>query len=226
MLVWLGALSHARAREVLEAAFRNIFKRSGEMPELQYAQSVALGEGGQYGSGCYKNRQTGESYCDTHNWGAAQCSQLPPCPTGCVEATDTKANGTPYQACFKTYSTDEAGAAGYLRTLYGGDRGGVLSLARQGRFEDAVHEQHRTRYFQLDPDRYWEAVDRNVDKVAAALGEPRGDHGSIRLLARVRLLLPYAIAVGAAAAGAYYFVPQFRVEARKLARSGRKFLSF
>jgi hypothetical protein len=219
-LVWLGALSHARAREVLEAAFRNIFKRAGEMPELQYAQAVSLGEGGQYGTGCYKNIPAGTSNCSTNNWGALQCATKPPCPAGCIEASDTHAGGSGYQACFRTFATTEAGAEAFLRRLYGGGAGGsnVLSLARQGRYEDAVHAQRQTGYFERDADSYWKAVDGNVDRVAAALGEPRGDHGSVRLIARARELLPYALALGAAGAAAYYFVPEVRRVARRGAR--------
>jgi hypothetical protein len=220
-LVWLGALSHARAREVLAAAFRNIFRREGEMPELQYAQSVALGEGGQYGTGCYKNIPAGTQRCDLNNWGALQCAKRPPCSAGCIEATDSE-HGTAssqYQACFRTFATPELGAEAFLRRLYGGGAGGsnVLSLARQGRYEEAVRAQRATSYFTLDADRYWEAVDGNVDRVAAALHEPRGDHGSVRLIARAREILPYALAIGAAGAAAYYFVP----EVRRLARQGR-----
>jgi hypothetical protein len=219
-LVWLGALSHARAREVLEAAFRNIFKRAGELPELQYAQAVSLGEGGQYGTGCYRNQETGKSVCDTNNWGALQCFTKPPCPAGCIEASDTHAGGSGYQACFRTFATTEAGAEAFLRRLYGGGAGGsnVLSLARQGRYEDAVHAQRATGYFELDADSYWKAVDGNVDRVAAALHEPRGDHGSVRLIARAREILPYALAIGAAGAAAYYLFPR---ETRRLARQGR-----
>jgi hypothetical protein len=216
-LVWLGALSHSRAREVLEAAFRNIFKRSGELPELQYAQAVSLGEGGQYGTGCYKNIPAGTENCSTNNWGALQCGSKPPCPTGCIEATDSQKGtaSTQYQACFRTFATPEAGAEAFLRRLYGGSGSSVLSLARQGRYEDAVHAQRATGYFTLDADRYWEAVDGNVDRVAAALHEPRGDHGAVRLLARGRVLVPYILALGVAGAAAYYYVPEFRRLARR-----------
>jgi len=215
-LLWLGALSHRQARDTLEAAFRDVFGRAGKLPELQYAQAVSLGEGGQYGSGCYKNRPTGQSICDTNNWGALQCRQLPPCPEGCVEATDTHRDGTPYQACFRTFATPEAGAAAYLRRLYGS--GDTLRLAGAGRYEDAVHAQRATGYFELDPDKYWSSVDKNVDRVAAALGEPRGDHGAVALVARGRALLPYAAALAAVGAGAYYLFPDVRRLARRGAR--------
>jgi hypothetical protein len=218
-LLWLGAISHSRAREVLEAAFRDLYKRTGKLAELQYAQAVSLGEGGQYGSGCYKNRKTGEQHCDTNNWGALQCATKPPCPAGCVEATDTQTGSlsTAYAACFRTFPTPEAGAVAFLRRLYGSGNE-VLRLAGQGRYEDAVHAQRATGYFTLDAQSYWESVDANVDRVAAALHEPRGDHGSVRLLARGRQALPYVAVIAAAGAAAYYFVPDFRRVARRGAR--------
>lgn len=219
-LLWLGALSHGRAREVLEAAFRQNFSRAGSLPELQYAQAVSLGEGGTYGSGCYTNRDTGERHCSTNNWGALQCRQLPPCPAGCVEASDTHEGGAGYQACFRTFATPEEGAAAFIRRLYG--QGDTLRLAGQGRYEDAVRAQRATGYFELAADRYWDAVDKNVDRVAAALGEPRGDQGSVRLIARGRQVLPYLAAAAAVGAGAYYFVP----EVRRLARRGARVVGF
>jgi hypothetical protein len=219
-LQWLGALSHRRAREVLEAAFQTRFHRAGKLPELQYAQAVSLGEG-YYGSGCYKNRQTGESICNTNNWGALQCGSKPPCPAGCVEATDTQTGdlSTAYQACFRTFSTPEQGAAAFLGRLYGS--GDVLRRAGQGDYRGAVKAQRMTGYFTLDEASYWEAVDGNVDKVAAALSEPRGDHGGIALLARGRAALPYVAAAGALFAGAYYLFPEVRRTSRRLASRGR-----
>jgi hypothetical protein len=216
-LLWLGALSHARAREVLAAAFRSKYGRDGKLTELQYAQSVSIGEG-YYGSGEYKNRVTGESIVNSNNWGAAQCGSRPPCPTGCFEATDTHEGGAPYQACFRRYATPEQGAEAYLGTLYGGRRSGVLALAARGDYRGAVAEQRKTGYFELPEDQYWSRVDENVDRVAAALHEPRGDHGSVRLIARAREILPYALAIGAAGAAAYYLFPR---ETRRLARQGR-----
>lgn len=221
-LLWLGALSHRQARDALEAAFQKIFSRAGTVPELQYAQAVSLGEGGTYGSGCYKNIPTGEQHCSTNNWGALQCRQLPPCPAGCVEATDKHANGTPYQACFRTFAGPEAGAEAFLRRLYGGGSSGVLSLARQGRYEDAVHAQRATGYFELAADQYWEAVDKNVDRVAASLNEPRGDRGAVRLVARGRAALPYIAAAAAVGAGAYYLFP----DVRRVAKQGARMVGF
>lgn len=223
-LQWLGALSHARAREVLEAAFRQSFGREAKMPALQYSQSVSLVEGG-YGQSQYKNRLTGESRV-LRNWGAEQCRSRPPCPENCFEATDTHEGGDAYQACFKIFSTDEQGAASFLKTLYGGARSGVLRLAEQGDFRGAVAEQRRTGYYEAPEEKYWSAVDTRVDQVAAALHEPRGDHGAVRLLARGRVALPYLLAIGAVGTAAYFYSPAVRRETQSLARSGRKLLSF
>lgn len=223
-LQWVGALSHSRARDVLEAAFRQNFGRAGNMAALQYGQAVSSLESG-YGQSVYRNRVTGESRV-LRNWGAEQCRSRPPCPENCFEATDTHEGGDAYQACFKVFSTDEQGAASFLRTLYGGTRSGVLRLAEQGDFRGAVAEQRRTGYYEAPEEKYWEAVDGNVDKIAAALNEPRGDHGAVRLLARGRAALPYLLAIGAAGTAAYFYSPAVRREARGLVRSGRNFLSF
>jgi len=205
---FLGALSHAQARADLEAAFQQDFGRPGSMRALQFAQAVALGEGGQYGSGCYVNQETGEQSCSTNNWGAAQCRATPPCPSGCIEATDHHADGSAYQACFHSYATPEAGAAAYLRTLYKNFGPGVLASAEAGDYMGAVEEMKSHGYFEAPLATYQAHVNHNVDVVANALGEPRGDF--VRTNPRgPGIMVPLLLAAGALGVGIATF-PRWR----------------
>lgn len=181
MLEWnkLGDVTHAQAREILAAAFREIFGRDGTLPELQIAQAISLGES-YYGNAGYRNRATGEVVRNTNNWTAQQCGVRPPCPPTCFEATDTRANGEPYQACFRLFATPEEGAARFLTILYKQRPGGpdVLAAASRGDYKEVSRLMRSHGYFELPLAKHQQALSSNIDRVAKALGEPRATTSS------------------------------------------------
>lgn len=166
-----------QARDYLAAAYLGIFHTPGSLNALQIAQGVSRGESF-YGQATYKNLADGSSYTNTNNWTAQQCGSMrPPCFDPCFEATDTRANGDKYQACFRRFPTPEAGAAAFLHTLYE-QRPEVLAAANAGDVDLVAERMRASKYFELPLARYQKALNTNVDKVAKALGEPRATPAS------------------------------------------------
>lgn len=188
-------MTHVEARRVLLRAGVLLFGVVLPWRALQFAQSVALSEGGRYGAGCYVDQMHSTRDCETNNWGAVQCPVPPPCPSGCIEATDTHRDGTPYQACFRKEPSPEAGASTFLRELFL-RRPAVRAYAERGYFRQAVFEMSRTHYFEASPDLYDQSVSRNADFVARELGEPRG---SVRPSWAPLAIVSTAIGLGAVA---------------------------
>lgn len=186
----------ARAREILIPAFRDVIGREGTTNELQIAQGVSRGES-YYGQAAYKNLETGERIAGTNNWTAQQCGSMkPPCVDPCFEATDTRANGTKYQACFRRFATPEEGAVGFLRVLYK-DRPAVLAAASAGDVDLVAERMRASKYFELPLERYQGALNTNVDKVAKALGEPRATPAGFGGRSRLWPWAPIALLTGA-----------------------------
>lgn len=133
--------------------------------ERQYALTVARGEG-VYGLG-WKGEGKG-----SNNWGAVQGTG----PAGSFKTTDHHADGTPYTGTFKRYATPEQGYTDMARILFnGGKRGAegaaaIKSALSKGSIKDAVFAQHANGYFELKPEKYFEAVMRNYAALSNTLG--------------------------------------------------------
>jgi len=171
----MQASSHQWARGVLLNAWRSVFGGEPGLPELQYAQAVAMLESS-YGMG-WKGAGVG-----SNNWGAIQ-SGHPPCGGNAFLYTDTHPNAdgtsTPYSICFRRYASPEAGAADVLRVLYTNKRSVVLDAAQEGNLFNAAKAQHDTGYYegfgatvQERVQHYADVLERNVKEIAAANNEP------------------------------------------------------
>lgn len=184
------------ARQILALAFQEVIKRPGTTPELQIAQGVSRGES-YYGQAAYRNLEDGTSVTGTNNWTAQQCGKMkPPCVDPCFEATDTHADGSKYQACFRRFATPEDGAVGFLRILYE-DRPAVLAAASAGDVDLVAERMRASKYFELPLERYQRALNTNVDKVAKALGEPRATPAGLGGGSRLWPWAPIALLTGA-----------------------------
>jgi len=145
--------------------------------ELQYCFTVAKGEGG-FGQGWGNPHQrtvelsqkfglTGYEGAGSNNWGATQGSG----DAGSFPHVDTHADGSPYVANYKKWSTPEKGfldMAGII--LRGGKRGAagaaeIKAAIKQGNLRKAVFAQHRNGYFELNPEHYLSAVLRNYQSL-------------------------------------------------------------
>jgi len=107
-------ISHAQAKAITIAAFRDAMGRMPTMCERHAVQVVSLAES-QYGAG-WKGEGIG-----SHNWGAVQAGK-PPCnPNRSFLYTDSHPNpdgtSTRYQICFRRYPNHESGAADVVKIL-------------------------------------------------------------------------------------------------------------
>lgn len=128
---------------------------------LQAVQAIARHESGPgYGDGMG----------NANNWGSVHCTTGPPCGEGCVEHADTDSQGQPYVTCFRRYATPEEGARDLLRELL--RRPPVREVLSSGSANAIAHAMHRTRYFEMTPGLYGQAIARNAESIAKALGEP------------------------------------------------------
>ena len=148
-------LSHLEAREVLGRAFaaRGIrpLKR-----ELQAVQAIAHLESS-YGA-------------KANNWGSIQSSSQPPCPDNTIELTDTHEDGTPYQWCYRAYSTPQAGAEDLVRELY--RRKGVPAALKSGSGLEVAKAMRATGYFEAPAGLYGKGITDRARIISQALGEP------------------------------------------------------
>lgn len=165
-------ITSVTARPIVAAAWRAVYGRDGTLAELQAIQGIArLETGYATGWGTPEGRAS-------HNWGAIQA--LPDDPNS-FAATDThptsSGGAVKYQARFKVYPDDVAGAAAIARWLrshgvpdavVGGGNAWALSSAMHaahyyegsGRTVQERIANHRRRF--LD----------NVRALAGKLGEP------------------------------------------------------
>lgn len=139
------------AYEVSKRALPNLSEA-----ERQYALAVARGEGF-YGKGW-----TGAGV-GSNNWGAVQGTG----DAGSFQHLDHHADGTPYTTAFKRYSTPEKGFADMAAILL---KPNVKAALAKGNLHDAVFSQHANRYFELAPEKYLEAVQRNYAQLTANMG--------------------------------------------------------
>jgi len=177
--------SHTEARAAIIEAYTKVFGEVPTLLEAQFAQAVGLGES-RYGDSYYALRDTEPPYAiiakitGTNNWGAVQCTHLPPCdPANCFEATDTHENGTYYRACFRKYPTPADGAEHMIRTLYIGgapgasnDRRMMRDAANSGSIDIFAGALRSTGYFELKLSEYIEGMTRHMQALTNALGEP------------------------------------------------------
>lgn len=147
------------------------------LPELQIAAANAKLESS-CGKASYKNKVTGESSGVINNWGAVQAGP-PPCdPAKAFEATDTRADGTPYQWCFARYATPGAGAAEMVRQMTvrrptsweAMKRGDIDAWAKAMREKDPVTGVGL--YFEQSVEGRAKGIEQRVRAIAAAFGEP------------------------------------------------------
>lgn len=166
------------------AAYAVAKRAAPNMPEAQrqYVLTVARGEGG-YGNG-WSNPSaktielskrfglTGFEGKGSNNWGAEQGSG----DAGSFKHVDTHADGTPYVGTYKRWSTPEQGFLSVAKTiLNGGKRGDagskeIQAAIARGDLKAAVFAQHANGYFELDPAKYLEAVERNYAALTSATG--------------------------------------------------------
>lgn len=175
------------------SADSDAFKTVQSLPALtaedqQYMLAVARGEGF-YGLGWGNpSAQTiAESASfgidpragvGSNNWGAEQGTGS----AGFFMHVDHHANGEPYQEKYKRHATPTEGAASVMRILlkpnvraalatgiYQGKRLPAFTGQQIGKLRAAVYSQYENRYFELNPDKYFDAVKRNYDKLTQAL---------------------------------------------------------
>lgn len=166
--------------------------------ERQYALSVFRGEG-RYGLGwsapprdatalafAKSKGLTGTEGAGSNNWGAEQGSgdagSFPHVDFGWrnPDGTPWDRKGPkvwlPYIGKYKRWSTPEKGYAGASQVLFGGGTRGAAGAAElkaaiaRGDLAAAVKAQHANGYFELDPSKYLEAVQRNYAGLSASTG--------------------------------------------------------
>lgn len=165
------------ARAMIVAAFAKQFGREPTRLEAQFAQAVSRGESN-YGRAAYTNKVTGEKHTNTWNMGGVQCGTAPPCPDNCFEATDTHADGTPYQWCFRRYASPVEGFEHFIKVLYvNANRQTVLDAANTGSIEAFSTALRASGYFELPLDKHILAMTHNLQAITTKLGEPMPDSG-------------------------------------------------
>lgn len=158
-------------------------------PERQYLQTVARGEGF-YGLGwgnpskltietSAKFGLTGFEGKGSRNWGADQgkgtAGSFPHVDFGWRDPADPKKPWKragprvwgPYVAQYAKYHTDLESATRVARILL---RDNVRAALARGSLREAVFAQHANGYFELDPEKYLQAVLSNYGKIIAATG--------------------------------------------------------
>lgn len=185
---------HQAGRAKLLASWPGVTGVEPGLAELQIAGAVANLESA-YGTATFRNKhaftdsdgnfsvqEPGDPVSNTDNWGAMQCSNLPPCDgVTCFEATDTSprkiTDQNPlgyYQACFQLGS----GPSKFIK-LVTVNRPNSWAAMRAGDIDAFSQNMHDTGYYEgfgaTVADRvnnHAHAVEQGVNAIAAALGEP------------------------------------------------------
>lgn len=145
----------------------------------QYVLTVARGEGF-YGQGWGKSVMngsvtakeenmkyglTGLEGVGSNNWGAVQGKG----DAGSFPHIDHRADGSPYVGNYRRWSTPEKGFLDVAKIILGGGlrkEAGAAAIKKaieSGSLKDAVFTQHANGYFELDPNKYLSAVQKNYD---------------------------------------------------------------
>lgn len=167
----------------------NIAKRAApDMPEAQrrYTLSVARGEGF-YGRGWNASKDPkvveanamfglrGDEGLGSNNWGAEQGSgsagSFPHVDYGWKNVNGQRV-WKAYVGTYKRHKTPEEGYLSMAKIILGGGKRGAAGSAEiksaidKGDLKGAVFAQHANGYFELDPNKYLEAVKRNYNILA------------------------------------------------------------
>lgn len=167
-------------------------------PQVQYALAVSRGEG-RFGAGwtvpprdpvalafAKANGLTGTEGTGSNNWGAEQGQG----DAGSFRHVDfgwRNPDGKPwdkkgprvwlpYIGTYKRHSTPEKGFLSVAHTILGGGTRGaagakeIQDAIARGDLKAAVYAQHANGYFELAPDQYLKAVERNYADLTSALG--------------------------------------------------------
>lgn len=166
--------------------------------ERQYALAVARGEG-RFGLGwgnpprdpvalafAKSKGLTGTEGAGSNNWGAemgqGDAGSFKHVDFGWRNPDGTAWNGKgpkvwlPYIGTYRRHSTPEKGFLSVASTLYGGGKRGAAGAKElrdaiaKGDLKAAVYAQHANGYFELAPDKYLAAVERNYADLTSALG--------------------------------------------------------
>jgi peptidoglycan hydrolase-like protein with peptidoglycan-binding domain len=165
-------------------------RASPSMPEKhrQYTLSVARGEGF-YGRGWgTKNPEAaayglqGDEGVGSNNWGAVQgtgsAGSFPHIDYGWKNVNGQRVWKS-YVANYKRYATPEEGYLDMAKIILNGGKRGAAGAAAiktaldKGSLRDAVFAQHQNGYFELDPEKYLAAVQRNYGILAANTEWPK-----------------------------------------------------
>lgn len=159
------SFSDASFRQLLLQAWPTVLPEvTPRLSTLQAVQSVAREETG-YGN-----------WPATNNFGAEQGGRpdaYGECPPGTYAHPDTHASGTAYDACFSIFASPLSGAQHLIRDVFvTRNRGKVLAAAQSGDQIAFDTELRASGYYELPLKRHIKATTDNVQKIAAALGEP------------------------------------------------------
>ncbi len=177
-----SAAADAKAFAVAQSAGRQVGMTDRE---VQYVLTVAKGEG-HYGTGwgnpsaktiedSAKYGLSGKEGVGSNNWGAVQGSGN----AGSFPHVDYHADGTVYKGNYKKYATPEDGFLDMARVILNGGKRGAQGAAEikaaiaQGNLRNAVFAQHSNGYFELNPEKYLEAVLRNYNSIMAGINWPK-----------------------------------------------------
>lgn len=195
-------------------------------PELQYALTVARGEG-HYGAGwsapprdpvalafAKSKGLTGTEGAGSNNWGAEQgagdAGSFPHVdfgwrnPDGSPWDRKGPRVWLPYIGKYKRHSTPEKGFLSVASTIFGGGQRGAVGAKEikdavaRGDLKAAVYAQHANGYFELAPDEYLKAVERNYADLTSALNWRRLLSGAVASGGGVLLALLFTTGVTAA----------------------------
>ena len=171
----MQASTHEWATGVVRRAWeREHGARPLSLAALQWIRGQGMHEG------VYGLAGKPKGWAATKNWGAIQCPHAAPCGVGCLEVTDKHKDGTPYQACVKSYDSHEAAAQDLIhlvttrrpavwRLLDSGDYTAIAAALGSPGLD--AHGKPIGAYFEDDPAHYAAAVLACAKQAAAALGE-------------------------------------------------------
>jgi hypothetical protein len=200
-------------------------------PQRQYVLSVARGEG-RFGLGwgalpkdetalefMKAHGLTGKEGVGSNNWGAEQgagdAGSFKHVDFGWRNPDGTPWNGKgpkvwlPYIGTYKRHSTPELGFLSVAKTILSGGKRGtagakeIQDAIAKGDLKAAVYAQHANGYFELDPAKYLEAVERNYAALANATGWPSLFGAAVA--AGGAAVLFFVVTTAAAGAAWWYF---------------------
>lgn len=171
-----SAEKHAFGRKVLASVWPEVTGEQPNLATLQIAGAQADLESN-YGLAQYTNRVTGEKSGVINNWGAVQAGK-PPCTPPNFEVTDTHADGSAYNFCYRGYATPEDGARDLVRQMTirrptswdHMKRGDIDSWAAQMRTVDP--KTGVGLYFEQSVEGRAHGIELRVNEIAQALNEP------------------------------------------------------